>query len=360
MDRSASSPQRAEVSTTGASRPSGTDRQPDLVDAGLLLLRHGRLTLGVPILLATVVVGLSLLRPRTYTAAGAFAPQAAGNSLARFAGVAAQLGVAIPTPQANESADFYADLLKSRQLLGQLVQSRYVVGSGGDPTGRSLIDLFEIAGSDSARREDRAIRRLARSLRASVTSKTGVVNFQVTTRDPVLSERIAERVLQVLNEFNLQRRQSRAGAERRFVEGRLADAQTDLRAVEDRLQAWLQQNRDYRDSPRLMFQFQRLQNQVTLKEGVVTTLAQAFEQARIDEVRDTPVLTVVEEPVVPSRPNGRRIVAKAILALILGGGLGALLGAFRESARRVRQERPDAVAEARTLVRRLLPRRASP
>ena len=327
----------------------------ELVDLVLLLLRHGRLVFGLPLLLGVLIAGWSLIAARDYTATAAFAPSSATSSLSRFAGVAAQLGVALPTQQANESADFYADLLRSRHVLSQLVHTRYTVPGSADSVGRALIDWYGITKGDSAIREDRAVRRLGRDLEVSVSSKTGVVNFAVTTKFPALSERIAERALDVVNQFNLQRRQSRAGAERRFVEARLADAQTDLRAYEDRLQLWLQQNRDYRNSPRLQLAFERLQNEVTLRRGVVTTLAQAFEQARVEEVRDTPVLTVVEDPVIPSKPDSRRIVAKLVLTLMLGFGVGAVLAISSESWRRLDLERPGDVAEAQRLLRGLWP-----
>jgi uncharacterized protein involved in exopolysaccharide biosynthesis len=330
---------------------SSIDGSVDLMDGAMRLLRHGRVIVGIPIILATLFVGVSLVLPREYTASGVFAPQASANSLARFSGVAAQLGVALPTQQANESADFYADLLGSRHVLSQLVLTRYLSGNASDTARSSLIEVYRIHGGDSARREDRAIQRLRSAIDVSVTSKTGVVAFRVTSKDPYLSKQIADRALEILNQFNLERRQSRAGAERRFVEGRLEDARADLRAAEDRLQSWLQQNRDYRDSPRLMFEYQRLQNEVTLKEGVVNTLAQAYEQARIDEVRDTPVLTVVDEPTIPSRPDSRRLVAKAVLCLLLGGMGALLLVALSEAADASARRSPEAVTEIRRLIR---------
>ena len=330
-----------------------SDGGPGPFDLVLLMLRNGSLVLGLPVLLMVLVAVVTLLLGREYTATGSFAPQAASSSLARFAGVAAQLGVAIPTSQANESPDFYADLLRSRHLLGELVESRYAMPGGSDSVTGRLVDLYGFKSGDSASREDKAIRRLDRHLSVSVASKTGVVTFQVTTWSPQLSKEVADRALEVLNQFNLERRQSRAGAERRFVEQRLHDAQGDLREAEDRLQGWLQENRDYKSSPRLVFEFQRLQNEVTLKETLVNTLAQSFEQARIDEVRDTPVLTVVEDPVIPTRPDSRHLIAKAVLSLLLGFGLGAILAMSRESWRRLRVERGGDVAEARRLLREL-------
>ncbi|TFG50840.1 MAG: hypothetical protein E4H38_02880, partial [Gemmatimonadales bacterium] len=326
----------------------------------LRVLRHGRAILGIPIILATIFVGVSLFLPRNYTASGAFAPQSAANSLARFSGVAAQLGLSLPTQQANESADFYADLLRSRHILSQLVRSQYRIGDGGDAESGTLIELYRVRGGDSARREERAVRQLRGALNVTVTSKTGVVNFQVTSLDPFLSEAIANRAIEILNQFNLERRQSQAGAERRFIEGRLADAQAELRVTENRLQTWLQENRDYRDSPRLSFEYQRLQNALVLREGVVTMLAQAYEQASIDEVRDTPVLTVVDEPTIPSRPDSRRLAAKGVLCLLLGGACALLFVAIGDAMATSSSERPEVAAEIRRLGKDLFSFRKRP
>ena len=47
-------------------------------------------------------------------------------------------------------------------------------------------------------------------------------------------------------------------------------------------------------------------------------LLQSYEQARIGEVRDTPVITVVGPPVEPALPDSRLAVAKAFLAGVVG------------------------------------------
>jgi uncharacterized protein involved in exopolysaccharide biosynthesis len=49
-----------------------------------------------------------------------------------------------------------------------------------------------------------------------------------------------------------------------------------------------------------------------------TTLTQAYEQARIDEVRNTPVITVVEPPESPVRPDSRRLVSWLAVSLVVG------------------------------------------
>jgi uncharacterized protein involved in exopolysaccharide biosynthesis len=119
-------------------------------------------------------------------------------------------------------------------------------------------------------------------------------------------------------------RKSQARAERLFVESQTAGAESALRAAEDRLQSFLEQNRAINSSSQLEFQRDRLQRDVALRQQVYNALEQSRQEARIREVRDTPVITVLEEPRLPVVPESRRSLAK----LIEGGALGLILGVF--------------------------------
>ncbi len=138
-------------------------------------------------------------------------------------------------------------------------------------------------------------------------------------------------------------RQGQAAAERKFVERRLAAAGSDLRAAEDRLQNFLQTNREFARSSELSFQRERLQRDVNLQQQVFTSLTQSLEEVRIREVRDTPVITIVEPPSVKSIPESRRPVPYTVLGLFMGAFVGALL-AFTSDA--VKRRRKDGDIEA--------------
>jgi hypothetical protein len=58
-------------------------------------------------------------------------------------------------------------------------------------------------------------------------------------------------------------------------------------------------------------------------------------------VRNTPVVSIVERPREPVRPDPRGLVKKALLGLILGGVLGMVLAFLRDYARRLRTEEPE-------------------
>lgn len=328
--------------------------EPSPFDLLNMVLEHRRLVFGLPAVLSIVVVVSAFLWPRSYTAHGAFMPQTASNSLARFAGLASQFGVALPGQDPGQSPEFYADLVASDELLREAVDSTYEFSHDGERVRTTLVALWGKSQDALPARRQAVIRRLRRGLSVSVNPKTSVVGVAMWGRNPELSAQVVQRVLDLVNWFNLRKRQSQASQEANFVEARLADAKADLRGHEDALQGFLQRNREYRSSAQLQFEHDRLEREVTLRQQTVTQLAQAYETARIDEVRNTPVITIVEHPVVPPEPDRRYLLLKGTLALIGGALMGMLLAVGQETIRRLARAQPLASEKTRRLLREAL------
>lgn len=292
-----------------------------------VVLRHRRVVVGVPILLATLVCSYTLLKSRTWTASAAFSPsESQAAQMGQLAGIAAQFGFSIPMAASGESPEFYVALLRSGEIRRAAVRSSYrrIDRAGQDTTWVTgdLVELFEVRGRSEQGRLEGAVERLGRRMSVGTSPETGMVRLSVQTKWPELSVQIAERLIDLVNEFNLQTRQSQANAEREFVSRQLETARSELARSEDSLQSFLQSNRRIENSPQLGFERDRLQRAVTLRQEVVISLAQALEQAKIEEVRNTPVITIVEAPYPPARPDRRRLIVKGLVSLALGLFLG--------------------------------------
>jgi uncharacterized protein involved in exopolysaccharide biosynthesis len=312
---------------SGPTRQAAPVQTSELSLAGLarVLLSRRRLVVGLALVLAFVTGLKGVLTARTWTAGATFMPQTRRTPAAGLSGLAAQLGISVPTLDAGQGPAFYADFVTSRTMLGALADTTFEFPGDTGRVRTGLAELYRVSGGTPARRREALIRRLGSRISAVPVLKTGVVRVRVAAPSPDLARQMVSFILDRLNWFNLVTRQSQAGAERRFMEGRLDEARDELRAAEDRLQNFLQRNRDYKNSPELTFQQDRLSREVQMRQQVYTSLAQAYEQAKIEEVRDTPVITVVEQPEVPARPDSRGVVRSTIVALIGGGVLGALL-----------------------------------
>ena len=121
-------------------------------------------------------------------------------------------------------------------------------------------------------------------------------------------------------------------------------AERALREAEDRLQEFLQRNRMGVGSSEIAFQRDRLQRELGLRQQLYTTLAQNRAEARSREVRDTPVITVLEEPRLPVVPESRRVALKTVLGGLMGGLLGLLIAFLSQGLAGARRT-PDKKAE---------------
>lgn len=342
-----------------ADRRTPNDRPPGevaVLDVVNFVLRHRHAFLLTPIVVAVLLVGVSLILPPSYTSTASFTPESGGGQAGRLAGLASQFGVQVPTGDAGRSPQFYADLLSGRELLRETVVTDYEapddsVQSLEDSLGGDLVELFGIEAESRPLAVVEAIEALRDRIEISTDPETGVVELSVTTDWPELSRQVAERMVELVNQFNLERRQSQASAEREFTEKQVVRAESALHAAEDSLKQFLQRNRSYQNSPALRFEYDRLQRRVTLRQQIFTSLSESYEQARIDEVRNTPVITVVQPPDLPARPAPRRLVFRGMLGLVLGGMLGGIWAFGREVLATSRKRDPDDYAEFERLKR---------
>lgn len=317
-----------------------------LFSIGTTILRHRRAVIGWTAVGGVIALVVGMLMPAKYTATVSFMPQAADPN-AGLRSLAGQFGLQLGATQANQSPDFYASLAESNVILAPIAADSFAVVVEGSARVEPLAEWLDAKGETPALRAENAIEALRDRVEPTVDRKTGVITVKVTTKWRALSVALGQRILAGINAFNLETRQSQASAERKFAEGRLNLAQDQLRAAENRLQGFLERNRQTSGSPQLGFERERLQREVSLRQQVVVTLAQALEDARLREVRDTPVITVVEAPSALLRPDPRKRSMMMLLGVLGGAVLAVCLAMLSDGARLAEAQREDAVATFR-------------
>lgn len=326
-------------------------------------LRRRRILVGVPVAVVAIAVTALLIIGRKYSADSSFKPQVAETGQTRWAGLAAQLGLSLPGMTIGDPVKFYSEVATSREVLAGVINTVYHIRTGRAPADTAtgnLIQLLRVSGPTAEDRMRIALRRLRAGVIVTNNREAGLVYVRTITKWPELSVQINRRILDLLNELNQRRRQSQAAAEREFVEGRLADAKRALEDAETQQKLFLQHNRRYTDSPELQLEFARLQRRVELQNQVYQTLAQSYEQARIEEVRNTPLLVIIDRPEGSARRYGSRL-RDAIMWLFIGGVIAVLiaLGADYVDFQGLRSgaELASLRAEAGSALRALAPRR---
>lgn len=310
------------------------DRELSMREIMSVLRQYWRRLLLLGLTGAAIAAALVLTTPRTYTSTASFLPERrrGGGGLSS---VAQQYGITLPGMggDGGQSLQFYMELARSREILDEIVTDtiRYTNALGRVTV--PVAEFLELEGKTPAERLAEGVGKLRTMIKATANQSTGIVRVSVTTRSAPASQALAHRTLDLINEFNMERRQSQGAEERRFAERRLSEMSDSLRAAERRLQEFEQRNAQYLLSPSLRTEHRRLLNNVGAKQTLHTVLAQAYEQARMEEVRDTPLITTFESPRVPVGPDSRGGVQKVLFGFVVAFGLGLVFVFARENAR---------------------------
>jgi uncharacterized protein involved in exopolysaccharide biosynthesis len=342
--------------TDGGQASQANSDEVSLIEILSAVLRNWRAVLLLPVLFALAAGVLSLSRDRSYVATASFMPQAADTRGASgAAALAQQFGISLGADRPGHSPEFYKDLLESAAILRRAVESDYQIPRrNGGTTTRNLVQHWKVSAEGGPLPPWRmAVERLRRSITASVARETGVIGVTVSADHPVLAEQITSKLLDLLNDYNLEMRQQRAREEARFISGRMTEVQGELARAEEALELFLRKNRNFRNSPELTFEHDRLQRQVAMRQEIYTSLLRGQEQARIDGVRDTPLLTIIDPPAGTSKPVPRRTILRAVIGFMLGFLLAIAIAAVKEAARRARHAKDPRYREFEDLVRRV-------
>jgi uncharacterized protein involved in exopolysaccharide biosynthesis len=296
------------------------DGEISLLSIANTLLRFRRFIAAIAVGAAILFTAPILFRPRLYQSSSSFTPEGA-KSTQSLAGIAQLLGAGAGI-DGGQSPAFYADLVTSKTMLDQLASTRFA------RAGRDSATLYELLAEGRPlddREKAKIIQRLQGDVTAEVAARTGVVRLRVAMPSAALAHEANAALLRLLNRFNINTRQSQASAQRQFAERRVAEIGAELKAAEAERLDFQMRNRDYRQAPALALEAERISRNIGRLTTLYASLSESYEKAKIDEVRDTPVLTTVEAPDLPVSPMPRGLIVRAAIALIGGAFVGVFL-----------------------------------
>ncbi len=300
--------------------PESPEPSPTLLSLIGTVAARWRLIVLMAVTGAVVAAAWALLATPRFRATGRYALEER-NPLAMSAGIAAlagQLGAGSLT--GARSLQFYAEVLVGRDLLEEIALDTFP-----DPARAGarapLIDILRVGPDSPRKRLSAAVLRLGRLITTSTNDRTGTITLDVVMPDAELAADVGSRLYQELEHFNAETRGSAARRRREFADRELTRARGELAGAEGGMRQFLEANRDGLNTPRLAFLRQQLQRKIELATELYSQFARELEEARIDEVRDTPVFTIVERPEAPAY----REFPRRVRMVLLGGFLGAAL-----------------------------------
>ncbi len=275
---------------------------------------------------AMVAYALSFLMPQVYVASVTLmeAPGSSSGSMSPQLGLMAQqFGLGLGA--SGSGINSYPEIVRSRQLLTRILGQRFPISRN-----RTVLLLDRLTRpAPAARRLDMGIRKLRQCVVVALDRRTGILAVRVSLDDPVLAAAVATAICATLQDIVVHSMNTQAGANRRFIEARVADARRDLARAEDALRAF-RENNLRGSSPRLLTEEARLARETRMQEEIMLTLARQYEIVCVEEQKNVPVINVLDPAVPPAFRSAPRRRDMAALGLLLSLACGIAWVLVRE------------------------------
>ena len=195
-----------------------SDDEISLLDIAIVLAKHKKLVLGLPLLAAIITAGITLLMPNWYTATTKLLPpqQSQSNAVAILGQLGALSGGASTALGLKNPSDIFVAMLKSRTVADAIID-RF-----------KLKELYEEKYSQDTRKA------LAKNVDIAA-ARDGVITIEVDDKSPKRAADMANAYVEELEKLTRRLAVGEAGQRRLFFEQQLKQAKDDLTQAETQL-----------------------------------------------------------------------------------------------------------------------------
>jgi uncharacterized protein involved in exopolysaccharide biosynthesis len=265
-------------------------------------------------------------------------PEYGGKSsiLSQLSGLASIAGVKVGEVAATE---IYQNLILSETVLNDVIYAKYQTEEFPDSI--DLIHYFGINEKDN----NPAIQKRKKFLilydnltkgriLTEVDRMTKILNVTVTMPEAQLSADVANNLVKSLDLYIRSQRKSNATEQSFYLEKRTEQVKDSLTAAENILKKFREQNRVTAQSPNLLLEQGRLMRNVEILQTVFIELTKQLEIAKIDKIKDAPVLNVKEYASNPVKKAGPKRASSLIIIMFFSFIISSLYFIFRDDVKK--------------------------
>ncbi len=328
-------------------------------DLYLALARGIKWIVFTPIVLGllTVLYLVFLSKPTFESTATLLPSLGESGSNSNLLGFASQFGISIPSQYEETdflSADMYPAIVKSRTLAKIVLNRKF--NSEESDTKISLLSILtdpvDFKNTDSSKVIAKKIKYFTEEIvNISQSPETPLYTLQVLTDDPLLSAQIAKAVIEELDTLQMEFKSHSVMQKKEFIEDRIEDVKIELRKAETALKEFREQNKQISYSPSLLLEQERLERETQVQTEIYISLKQQYETVKIEEVKETSFVQVLDEPNIPIYPSGPRKIFILFFVGFGGFALGILIAIFKESHRIQKSNNDSSYLEANTIIK---------
>ena len=302
------------------------------MDIMLAIVRHLRIIILTPTVFCTLTIIYVLLFAKpVYTSTALIRSSSSNSGISQAAGLAAQFGISLPSGQ-SEQKWVYPEIIKSRTLAKAVLKEKFDTDEFGPQ--KTLLQILTYGNGKPNFSLDTlvilGVSRLLSMIEVSEDLKTSIVTLKINALEPSLACEVNKVLIERLDTHQQNYNKARTSDTKQFIEERIVDTEKELIAMEENLKIFMDRNRRIENSPALLLERQRLEREVTVLTGVFTVLKQQLETTKIEEVKESDYVVVLDSPEAPlnySRPKKGLLV---ILAGFLGISLGVVIAFIKE------------------------------
>lgn len=307
----------------------------------LIWTERKRIAFIVGIVTALSIV-ISLLLPNYYKSTATLLPETEKSKLGSFGGFSDLASLVGLSGGEGSFVKLYPKIILSEAVLKNVIYAKYYSEKKRDSV--DLVQFWDIGGDSPLSVYERALRALRGELDIAMDLKTNIVSISIETREARMSSDIVNKITEELDRFIRTRRTTNASEQRKWIEARLSEVKNDLGGSENSLKEFREKNRRVVDSPELLLEQERLIREVQINSALYTELKKQFELVKIEEIKNIPVVTVMD-PGRPTefkeRPKRSIIVITTFVLSFLGAAMYVIFG----------ERYPDELAQILAFVR---------
>lgn len=211
------------------------------------------------------------------------------------------------------------DLLSSRDLLSKIVTKKWNTEKRSDSI--TLIEYWEMETKTDLEAEIVACKTLKERFSYEMDDLSFLITIDLLMEEPKLARDVLTYAIELVDNYVQNEQKTTTKNNIKYINKRLDSVRNELTNAEIALKNFRQNNMVISQSPELQLKYARLQREVSIKQQVYMTLEKEKESAKIELVKETPVIDILDEPVAPYK----RAKPKRTLIVIISGFLGLFL-----------------------------------
>jgi uncharacterized protein involved in exopolysaccharide biosynthesis len=229
--------------------------------------------------------------------------------LSQFSGLASLAGVNVG---GSTPTQIYQELVTSEAVLTPVIYAKYKTEEFPDSV--NLIQYDEIEPDKSLlpdlQKRKMFLTEMDKLTKSRVTTDidrmTQILTIRVRMPEGQLSADVSNNIANSLDSYIQTQIRTSAKDQREYIDKRMRQVKDSLTIAENKVKDFNEKNKVISQSPSLMLEQSRLQRRVEILNTVYMQLAQQSELAKIQEVKDTPVINIeeiVKDPVKKTGPH---------------------------------------------------------